>query len=809
MRLLQLVILSLCISPLFATTYTIAADCSGISNCTVYTGTTSLQTVLDGLVCGDTLEFQSGHDYLLTTNTQVALKNKSCTSATPITLTNTLASWMPDSGHWPSLSYLPLYPRLISVSAGDKSAAFNIGTDGNGIKYINIRGIAFVSRNATGIISPIIEVDPLWVWYSSNDLTHEGDANYMPDHITFDRNIIMHDYAPYDVNGGGTINAIQWNGVNGIFVDNYFSHIYNNSNNGSTCIGESYSHYTGSLLVKHNYCSDGTGQGFMFGDGNRPPYPTYQNNHIFEYNHVYKSLRYISTNPWYNGLDTSWKNCFESKNAQNYIIRYNQCDNSWQLHAGSQWYGVTITPRTNPGRYTTYLADLQVGTNGANSRVHIGGGWAGYTGVNPTALFVGMWIGISKTDVTGANCAPYTARNCEWHKIIAVDNVNAWADVDTPFISAVATSGLGWWVGYGDASGSNGQIYGNFFKNNPTMTELWGSDDIGGGSSTMMASEATNIMVHNNIGYATSPYIADTWGWTHWGKMRAGMNWVITNNTYYRPGINQYNTGDYANTVGLNDIDNLRVIENMISGAGGGFNCSSQGIGTIGSISGVRQCTVDSANIQWAYNIFNHYTSGTINDTTTNGNRNLSHNIASVADNPGYLDPSRNLFTLAKTSSYRYTGKNGQSVGADPDRVAMIRNIHMMATDQIGVVKWEVTEPIFTWDAQLECSTSDNIWSEKDYYTPTNDLNPTMFIRADEGIYNSRYSSTQVGRYRTWQIGDTISAMGDDGILHDLRLTPSTTYYCRVSVAGNVERFSFTTLTTGNTTLEPVAITHP
>ena len=735
----------------------------------------------------------------------MALKNKHCTAASPITLTNTLESWMPAPGHWPTLSYLPLYPRIISAGSGDKSAAFNIGTDGNGITYIHIRGIAFVSRNATGIISPIIEVDPLWVWYSRNNLTHEGDPAYMPDHITFDRNIIMHDYAPYDVAGGGTINAVQWNGVNGVFEDNYFSHIYNNSNNGSTCIGESYAHYSGSLLVRHNYCSDGTGQGFMFGDGNRPPFPTYQNNHTFEYNHIYKSLRYIRTHPWYNGLDTSWKNCFETKNAQNYIIRYNQCDNSWQLHAGSQWYGVTITPRTNPGRYTAYPVDLQNGANGPTSRVHLGGGWGGFRGLNPTALFPGMWIGISKADVTGADCAPWNSRNCEWHKIVAVDNENAWADVDAPFTSAVATSGLGWWYAYGDASGSNGQIYGNFFRNNPTMTELWGSDDIGGGGTLMMGSEAKNIVVRNNIGYANSPYIADTWGWTHWGKMHAGMNWSVDHNTYYRPGVTQYNTGDYANTLGLNDIDNVRVSENLVSGAGGGFNCSSQQLGTIGHIDGVRRCTADSPNVVWAYNIFNHY-SGAVNDTTQNGSRNLSHNTTTPGDDPGYVDASKNLFMLSRSSPYRYTGRNGHSAGADPERVAMIRNLNVSATDKTALVSWEVTEPIYTWDAQLDCSTDDTLHSETGYYSAIPDLNPTFFKRADEGASNPRYTQGPRGRYRWWQLGDLGSLTGDDEQIHSLTLTPATRYYCRLSVGGAVERFSFRTQATPPSTQLPLVI---
>lgn len=770
-------------------TYTIAADCSGLSNCTVYVGTASIQSVFAAAQCGDTIRFQSGRDYVLTTGSYPTLDGKACSAANPITITNTMEEWMPLPGHWPSQSYLPLYPRLSQNGGGSGSVVMALGERGTGVKGVVMRGIALVSKSDG--VSPILHIAPNWVYYDPNvDFHNVGDPTKMPDEITIDRNIIMHDYTVE----GGSYAGINWNGVNGTIKDNVFLHLHIDNNTASACMTEDWAHYTGSMLFRHNYCADGPGEGVIFGQGNSMYYHSYQNNHIFEHNHIYKSLQYVSGHPWNTGVYSSFKNCFETKNSKNYIIRYNTCENSWENRNGSQWYGVTITPRINVS-HKAGTVTLSAGARGENSRVMISG-ITFYTccSANPPMLSTDLWIGLPKNQLAGANCGGYGANNCEWHKIIAVDNTAQWADVDAPYTQTIATSGMGWNIANGEASGDNGQIYGNFFKNAGSMMQLIREGDEMGAGNRNMNTSAANIAFFDNINYIyENKYMPTNWGWTHNGK--GAKDWFIHHNTTVRrKSASQYNNGDFGSSGAGGDMEGLKVIANIIPGNGSNdYSCNISPGGAQPNINGMKICTADSNLNWWAYNIYEARTSTTgLNDTSTN--RVFRNNATTGAGNQiAFLNPTKHLFAVDASSPWAHTGRNGETAGADPERVAMIRNLNVSATDQTALVSWEVTEPIYGWDAQLECSPDVNLWSEKNYYTPINDLNPAYFKQADEGVRNPRYTQGSHGRYRWWQIGDLGSATGDDGQSHTLSLTPNTAYYCRLSVAGAVERFSFKT----------------
>ena len=80
-------------------------------------------------------------------------------------------------------------------------------------------------------------------------------------------------------------------------------------------------------------------------------------------------------------------------------------------------------------------------------------------------------------------------------------------------------------------------------------------------------------------------------------------------------------------------------------------------------------------------------------------------------------------------------------------------------------------------------------------YTTTNDLNPAYFKQADESNRPNPLLLPVVvnGGHVAWPIGQVASVSGDDGLLHDLRLQPSTQYGGRLMCYGDTQTFTFTT----------------
>ena len=128
--------------------------------------------------------------------------------------------------------------------------------------------------------------------------------------------------------------------------------------------------------------------------------------------------------------------------------------------------------------------------------------------------------------------------------------------------------------------------------------------------------------------------------------------------------------------------------------------------------------------------------------------------------------------------------------------MAAIHNITVTPTDVAAWVRFSLPYVLCSLPAQIEVASATqggiHLLDDLGTYTTVNAIRPDYFIRGDSDQYNIR--ATGFGTCsRMFMIGDKATVTGDNGVSHDLRLTPSTTYYYRLDVGGVQERGQFTT----------------
>src|SRR6185369_1710507 len=134
--------------------------------------TTSLQTALDTTAaCGDTIAIKS-------TETQTGnftLKDRSCASGTPITVTTDRAAWLPPAGTRITPSHL-LNVAIIQT-ANTNPAIGGVLTAGVPPKHWRFVGIGFTSSNIGSFVYNLV--------LPKNYIA--ANASQVPDDFTFDR----------------------------------------------------------------------------------------------------------------------------------------------------------------------------------------------------------------------------------------------------------------------------------------------------------------------------------------------------------------------------------------------------------------------------------------------------------------------------------------------------------------------------------------------------------------------------------------------------------------------------------------------
>ena len=103
--------------------------------------------------------------------------------------------------------------------------------------------------------------------------------------------------------------------------------------------------------------------------------------------------------------------------------------------------------------------------------------------------------------------------------------------------------------------------------------------------------------------------------------------------------------------------------------------------------------------------------------------------------------------------------------------------------------------PIAALSCVVEVTTSQNLHSGLGTYTAVNALNPAYFKLADSSLNTNPLtpSPVQLNGFLQFPIGINATVTGDDGVSHNLALTPSTLYYGRIQCHGDTQQFTFTT----------------
>ena len=162
-----------------------------------------------------------------------------------------------------------------------------------------------------------------------------------------------------------------------------------------------------------------------------------------------------------------------------------------------------------------------------------------------------------------------------------------------------------------------------------------------------------------------------------------------------------------------------------------------------------------------------------------------------LAVNIGFRDDKKNGFDVLPASIFHNAGSDAKDTGADTRNVTAIQDLTITPTDVAAWFRFKLTGPICHLPAQIEVSANSTLTSDLGTYTVVNAVNPTMFMRSDSDRVNPR--ATPSGCARMFMVGENVSVTDDNSVSRDLRLTPSTTYYYRLSVGGSQERGQFTT----------------
>ncbi len=162
-------------------------------------------------------------------------------------------------------------------------------------------------------------------------------------------------------------------------------------------------------------------------------------------------------------------------------------------------------------------------------------------------------------------------------------------------------------------------------------------------------------------------------------------------------------------------------------------------------------------------------------------------------------------FRLNPASAYHNASTTGNDLGVDATLLPTITYLAVVPDAKKASLSFKLQSVNGAADSTqpcvLEVSLSRNLHSDLATYTVIPDLNPVFFKQPDTSARSNVLLPpvTLDGDTVTWQIGVNSSVTGDDGDVHDLRLTPSTLYYGRVQCYGDTQQFTFTTTAPGPT----------
>jgi hypothetical protein len=690
-------------------------------------------------------------------------------------------------------AYLPLIPTLCSASSLNVPVLALTATN-PAPAGIRIVGVGFCQQ---GVNAPYTLI--------SIGLDYPTGPSDLPDNVVLDRIYVFADPNPAHMFGDGIRLGTKSASLINSFLD---------GGHGKNETHWILSHNSiGPHTIRNNYFGGGMSAAIFYGGNGGPIFAAGKpigSNILIEGNYFYKSLKWFPGNPMYVG-DANFpcmKNMVEFKAGRDAVIRWNMGENSWGGCAGQQ-NAFTFTPRANLQCHGNQSCDLSGGSAALSE--------------DKQTVTISNFSGLAI--VPGQGLALPTHSNpalggWEIHTVITADNDHHVYTVDAPYRQVYAPTG----ITYGQVFGpwnvvSNIEVTGNFVKNVEQGFLISGIDDISG------LGAADNIVIRNNLFANLSPQmkislppISHNNVNLKFGIVEHGASNVeFDNNTWFTSpkadaSVQQNNTilllsADLGKVHGLGFKNNL-VPYGDYGVYGNGFGTGAAGI---------------NATSDGPTSFLNNTLLGSVPGSSYEPcalPRSCAGNLFGSAPNfsRAFQNPDANIFSLSSDSPYVHAGFDGSDLGADTSQVAAILNFAATPATTSITFHWDLPNLLAKTGCSLEVSRDSSLVDDSsaglalpkvqgpDVFRPSqpvasrspsslvNALRPDYFRRANFDRSNPAVTASPDGLHRSFQVGKDATSLGDDGVTHNLALTPGTTYYARLMCGGATERLSIATL---------------
>lgn len=501
------------------------------------------------------------------------------------------------------------------------------------------------------------------------------------------------------------------------------------------------------------------------------------------------------------------KNHGELKWASNVVWQYNVAENSWHdSSCQSQWTGFTGTLRTN---WDWNVTTPSIGVFQFTDATHLT--WTG-------SYRLGNQSTGACCNVVGdmAVCISMPTTGTECHPIASFSEASLVAG--TPFSAAPVGNLNGWFSYTASAKLTDLLVTDNVFRDTDAgMTSLGLSyANLGIGE----AGKGARQRFENNLWVIRTPYIS---GYTGIG-MGAGeadyntnpTQFDLVHNTLFTPyglahgafvylAATNCQSPSQCATSKQPKYEDSKIDSNLFGKSASGGNGPFSG----DAVNGIR----DVANFYFLNSsLQNNGIPGGVDGGSAcgTGNTCLGNLYNSWSDPFGGLE-QHEIYKLKPQGTYSQAAKDGDDIGVNFDRLPLVTGLKVTAGVQTAVLEFDVAGPIqhvrSTQPCALEVSSSRNLHSDLDVYTVIPDLDPVFFLQGDSSARTNSLLPAVVmeNRHVIWPLGRSASVVGNDGVSHNLALSPGTVYYGRLMCYGDTRWFQFQTGSTGTSIQYPLS----
>jgi hypothetical protein len=469
-----------------AATLTVQSGTCGGAGCFSPVTLDNVNAAIAAAACGDTVQIQAGQAASITTPGQALNFAKACPVGHEITVTTTLAAWLPDPRDRILPSYRNLLPAISLDGPIQNHAAVTIISRSPVPSGLKLVGIWFRQTSAYRITDPG-NIYTYWMYVGDPNTTNADSPAIFPDNITLDRVLF---YGTYESNKSFTA-VIRLNSKAFTMTGSYVGGM-----NGTTLTNAGGGLDTSAVrcgdgcqpVVLHNnlFCCGWTEHFFTGGNpkgfSNGSPMAA---NIDFQNNVIINALRFLPGTSTFLGNDRpSLKNCFELKEGTDSVFRGNSCHNSWS-NDFSQWFGTKIAsyqesyPRNYINGFGVGAASSTAAVSGAGSTVTI----SPLCGpVAQSSMRPGSVLGLAVV-ATPNETVYFTNGEWEYHKIVSTAMTGAGCTqsevltVDAPYVRVANTAASPWMIiSNAWATTQRVTVANNVFRNAATAMELDGGD---------------------------------------------------------------------------------------------------------------------------------------------------------------------------------------------------------------------------------------------------------------------------------------------------------------------------------------------